>query len=959
MKDNFFEQYFNKISFYQGKNGKEGNVLCPFPHFKNGVKHFETNASASFNVDKRIFHCFTCEASYNEVDFVSRIHNVNKIEAIKIVNQFRETKIPIPLNDNNPENLMFLNNLGFNKEIIEHLNIKVFYNKFENSKGVKFPIKYYDKVLNITSYTPNSNPKVFFEKGKLIKLIYPFDDWIKSEKKMTLICAGEKDMVTFKSLGSTKIEPITITGGETSIPKMYIEHLRNKDTNYVIAYDNDEVGKNGAQKLANWLLEIEVKKNVYIYTGHHSIATEEGGDLNDYFIKYKKTLKDFVNSFKNGCQQVTYSEIDFLKIDKDLIDLKASSASENYLKKLKSSIQVSVLYGNPLWCISSATVVKYDANGTEMESREWILEENNLEKVVELVDINNEQAAKNKIIGWVGFSGVCEVKKINCHTKFYKAVVADDVNYNQKNIIQQKQVSSTELLVYCKEKQLEPGKRYKIHYKSCKHTLQGQQQVLVIYKAEENNSFLENFSLTKSQKNKLKGFQGDPKTKMNENYIKAKNFLGETANMNIYYAVELTYHSCISFDFGREKAVKGTLHVNITGDSQTKKTETTELFKEVIGLGNYISLKNATEAGIIGGSDGSNSKGFQTKAGVYPKSHGEFIVLDEYAGGHSKVLKKMTTILSSGIAEIIRVNGTTHLQAVVRTVIISNQREYKPTRTSESVSKPISEYNDGIQVLQEVYGTAEDIARFDFSLVVKKGSKIISPLIEQKGGNKVDKDAYRLKTMWSWSRKKDDIVFEDGVKEKIVEDAQKLNNRFNTFIQLIGVSGWKKLAKISVSVAMSLMSTDEEFEKLLVKKEHVDWAVEFLISIYDNDTFKIKDRLKRDRIQETVQPGDVEFIKKMTQTILIEKTTNSIIRGDGDPRVANLIKEIAESEEVDVYALEILTNFERRVVSQVTAALKGGGFLIVKDKKVIPTKRLTLTLKQLENKNEKKIYRTT
>lgn len=48
-----------------------------------------------------------------------------------------------------------------------------------------------------------------------------------------------------------------------------------------------------------------------------------------------------------------------------------------------------------------------------------------------------------------------------------------------------------------------------------------------------------------------------------------------------------------------------------------------------------------------------------------------------------------------------------------------------------------------------------------------------------------------------------------------------------------------KLVRIAVASAGMLVSTDD-YEKIIVTKEHIDWAKDFMIRIYDNDVFKLR-----------------------------------------------------------------------------------------------------------------------
>lgn len=76
--------------------------------------------------------------------------------------------------------------------------------------------------------------------------------------------------------------------------------------------------------------------------------------------------------------------------------------------------------------------------------------------------------------------------------------------------------------------------------------------------------------------------------------------------------------------------------------------------------------------------------------------------------------------------------------------------------------------------------------------------------------------------------------------------SKELNKSFNTHIRLFGTEAWMKLARIAVGSAGMLVSTDD-YEKIIVTKEHIDWARDFLVRIYDNDVFKLRQFVKEQR----------------------------------------------------------------------------------------------------------------
>jgi hypothetical protein len=75
----------------------------------------------------------------------------------------------------------------------------------------------------------------------------------------------------------------------------------------------------------------------------------------------------------------------------------------------------------------------------------------------------------------------------------------------------------------------------------------------------------------------------------------------------------------------------------------------------------------------------------------------------------------------------------------------------------------------------------------------------------------------------------------------IVNMANELNKQYEGHIKIFGTEAWKKLSRLAIAIAGYVCSTDETYENIVVKEEHVDYAANFLIKLYDNPTFKLRE----------------------------------------------------------------------------------------------------------------------
>ena len=273
----FIASYFDKMD-----GTGENAVCCPFPHsLPDGTEYYESRPSAHVNTTKLLFHCKVCDRRYNELGFIQAMTGCAKDEAIDIERIFKQTntifewEAETELTEGSHDKAI---ELGISEEIIHELKIRT---PSEGDGTLGFPVFAYDQLVDIRQYNPGGTPKIKSLRGATNGMIIPFDIWRKTEsKRVTLICAGEKDMAIARTHG---FNAITITGGEKSTPK-FLNFFKNRAV--AIVYDNDDAGKTGALKLAKTLYPYT--QNIKVVTNFHEVCKEKGEDITDFFTKYHK-----------------------------------------------------------------------------------------------------------------------------------------------------------------------------------------------------------------------------------------------------------------------------------------------------------------------------------------------------------------------------------------------------------------------------------------------------------------------------------------------------------------------------------------------------------------------------------------------------------------------------------------------------------------------------------------------
>jgi len=176
--------------------------------------------------------------------------------------------------------------------------------------------------------------------------------------------------------------------------------------------------------------------------------------------------------------------------------------------------------------------------------------------------------------------------------------------------------------------------------------------------------------------------------------------------------------------------------------------------------------------------------------------------------------------------------------------------------------KTIESYSYGIQSLMDVIKAPEDIARFDYALVVSHNEVSVEDINKSRPSVKsmYTSEEEELLIMWIWSRKTDQIRFTADATSHVYKCAVKLANEYSFSIPLIqGENVRIKLAKVAVCLAGRLYSHDGQI--LVVEKIHVECAHVFFHLMYGQASSGYRDM---SNMQKSTELGaNSEDIKRM------------------------------------------------------------------------------------------------
>lgn len=299
----------------------------------------------------------------------------------------------------------------------------------------------------------------------------------------------------------------------------------------------------------------------------------------------------------------------------------------------------------------------------------------------------------------------------------------------------------------------------------------------------------------------------------------------------LHIGYDLVWHSVMDFRFRGVQLGKGWLELLVMGDTRTGKSEAALRLTEHYEAGILKSCEGATFAGLVGGAQQMGNSWMITW-GTIPLQDRRLVVLDEVSGiGDKGIIEQMSAVRSSGRAQVTKIVSQ-ETSARTRLIWISNPPD----------GRVIGEMNRGaIDAIEKLVRNPEDVARFDIAMSAASSDvdpELINAIDPPKVRHKYTKELCSLLVAWVWSRKADDIWWEEGVEDYVMEQARDFGSHYVSEPPLVQTENVRvKLARVAVAIAARLFSTDESGEKVLVKSEHVDTAVDVLNRLYGMKSF--------------------------------------------------------------------------------------------------------------------------
>jgi len=492
----------------------------------------------------------------------------------------------------------------------------------------------------------------------------------------------------------------------------------------------------------------------------------------------------------------------------------------------------------------------------------------NAHEILDLIECAESKKNKNlKLI--CGISPTCQQFKVRPVTtkKILRARLARDVSeYGDSSVDGSAESTSIEMDAYILgDMDIYPNKSYKFTGVQTVSP-QTQHRVLYIHKAEPITTSIDNFVMDQEIHDMLKIFR--PKggesvdSALDRRYEVFAHAAGVTGRREMFLLNDLAFFSSAEIDNKRlfPNLKRGWVEVLIGGDTRCCKTLISKFLMNYYKYGEMVSGSSAiTRAGLMGGTIyvGKNPK---VSWGKIPMNDGRCLIFDELSMIKQEILSDLTDCRSSGIIDVTTISGSKKAPARVAKIMLSNARSWTGDKAPS--------FGSGMSFLKNLCFKDEILSRFDIAWIVKAGDINYEKLDDNYRQPTTEFTSFQCRylLMWGKSRKPDQYIYEEGIETFINESQKKLLAMFHTSTQLINQEIRLKIARMAKSIAVMCYSTvKNDWEKVYVKKEHVDFIVRLLIRLYCHRNMGFDIYSQQQRSQEKL--GDMRFMENIIKYI--------------------------------------------------------------------------------------------
>lgn len=375
------------------------------------------------------------------------------------------------------------------------------------------------------------------------------------------------------------------------------------------------------------------------------------------------------------------------------------------------------------------------------------------------------------------------------------------------------------------------------------HPYENHEVVLLVTKFEPIQDTIAMFRVTDKVKTSLSKFQEMSLDEILEDIV---HYTGIISSDEMHLAFLLTYHSCLHYHFLGADYL-GCLQTLILTDSGTGKSTLGRRLVDLFKLGEIVVCETSGRTGVT--YTLVSSKGnWHVRWGAMVRQDRKFLMLDEFQEfpeGESQHIKEAR---SSGQLRVDRAaKGFAFTRC--RMLFASN-----PKPKYKGGSSQLFAWDYPITAVKTVFTTEADIRRLDLVVLVRGTDKTTEDLHQKiivGGRSKLSQEDWKNSVRWAWGLGKENIILEEDAIDFLLEEAcRELVEKYKHAedIPLFTASYTKhSMLKMAIALAVLTKSTDENFEKVYIKKKHVQAVARMLDMLYSSmscrlDTYALKQK---------------------------------------------------------------------------------------------------------------------
>lgn len=854
----FYVDELKRCGLTYSRHGNEVKSQCPFTELHLAGQ--DRNPSFTVNLESGVYFCNACGSKGNMHTFYCATRHVDKQEGWFALGDALGLERPTDI-DSRPMidpalpskyHQALMRSTGVIRDVLRDKRglTDETLNKFMIGwDGERITIPIYDEnyeLVNLRRYKWNS----YEDSTKMINYedqfgnaygenrVYGIEHLIDDRCKAIVWCEGEWDRLVAEQLG---IPACTMTAGANNFRIEWLKLLKRKKRIY-ICYDNDAAGKRATEFLVE-----QLRGTTEVYVVNWPAEWREKGDITDYIVKDGKTREEFRNLFApiDACDETP------------IVPLAASSNARYTGKRIKVPVLVAGKESAP-FIYPKTTVITCDYFDEERKQCSACL----------------LAATKRKDVSLTSQSAFM-LKLIDCKDEDQRRIMRNIAGCNSRCTLADvtvKEYGNLESIHMIPKAEENFGFAARQEYvarngymignnlpTNKKYTLVGymhadpntQRATYIFDQAIPEKDMMDELEMTDDVVEQLKIFQpaegqsvADKFNEIHRDLERNVTYIWDRRKVAI--AVDLVYHTALSFTFQEQHVKRGWAECLIIGDSGQAKTTLVERLMSHYRAGELLSGESSRRTGLVYSLQQSGAKGTWTLMwGAMPLNDGGLLTVDELSGMSEDDLAKMSDVRSSGIAKATGV-VTAETTARTRMIFISNPRNGRQLKAETY----------GVSSVLKLFGKAEDVRRLDFAVAVASGevdSAIVNKAVSEMPAvpHIYTSDRCKLRVMWAWSRRPENIIFTPEATTRILECAEKMGHKYSSRIPLVEPADQRlKLARLSVAAAACLFSTDESGEDVIVKPEHVDFVHKYLESLYDSKALGY-DRFSADEFENS------------------------------------------------------------------------------------------------------------